>query len=194
MGSGLAGAIRSTPIIESPWPHIEVAGMLGDLSIELRYRWPTDGFTWLKHSDITHENGTSLRRYWRLRDVFPAIAEQINTQDVEDAFREKFGVTGELFPQALLIEDAPGYKIRRHTDCAGKVITCQVYLADDHKHLDNGVLLQTRDGDSAKRIPYLFDHGYAFKVTNHSWHRVHNATVTRRSLQLIYYSTPAPHI
>ena len=188
MGSRLTEKVKLARASSEPWPHIELSGFLDETIGE----WPIEGFTWLKHSDIVKPDGTSLRKYWFLADVFPNIAKQLLSKELEQAFKEKFGLTGDLYPQALLIEDLPGYKIRRHTDCAGKVITCQIYFAEDEEHHDQGVILQDRDGFVRKQIPYSFNSGYAFKVTKYSWHRVLESKTRRRSIQLIYYSVPNP--
>lgn len=111
------------------------------------------------------------------------------SDETADAFRVRLDVyNGTLYPQALLVEDLPGYRIRRHTDCAGKVISSQVYLAEDDGHESQGVTLED------KQIPYRFNYGYAFKVTKGSWHRVMKSETRRRSIQLIYYSMPNPVI
>lgn len=189
MGSRLAESIRSASIESEPWPHIEFANAFPDTPI-----WPTNGHRWLRHSDIAKPDGTSLRKYWFLAEMYPALAAELLSDDLQKVFKEKLGVIGDLFPQALLIEDLPGYKIRRHTDCAGKVITCQIYFAEDSEHESQGVILQDRDGFVRKQIPYRFNHGYAFKVTTHSWHRVLESKTLRRSIQLIYYSMPNPRL
>jgi len=131
-------------------------------------------------------DGTSLRR---CREFYAPGFNELG-----EALAERLGVTGTLYPFAWLIEDSPGYRIRSHTDCAGKVITCQVYLAEDDCHEDHGVVLHTRDRKVRRQIPYRFNFGYAFKVTANSWHRVERATACRRSLQLIYYSVPNPNV
>lgn len=179
MGSGLACDI--------PWPHLEFFDFLTDAT-EVVAGWPKDGWRWLRHSDVVRPDGTSLRRYQPVAERFPAVAAELFAR--EDELRIAFDVYGPLYPQALLIEDAPGYRIRRHTDCAGKVISAQVYLGNDAE----GVILQTRDGVLTKQIPYRVHHGYAFKVTDQSWHRVAVSKVVRRSIQLIFYDTPTPRI
>lgn len=186
----LALKISSAPTHSEPWEHIEIANFL-DCNLG---SWPVDGFKWMRHSDIAKPDGTSLRKYWLVENVSPELAQQLFSKELEQVFKEKFGVIGDLYPQAFLIEDLPGYKIRRHTDCAGKVITCQIYFAEDDEHKEQGVILQDRDGFVRKQIPYAFNHGYAFKVTTHSWHRVLESKTRRRSIQLIYYNVPNPKI
>jgi hypothetical protein len=180
-----------------PWPHAEFDAFLPPpMAARLLSHWPVDGFKWLKHSDIVQPDGTSLRRYQPVADAFPDIAQWLVSARLQAKMCELLDVDPEqpLYPQALLVEDLPGYRIRRHTDCAGKVISAQVYLGQDDAHETRGVILQTVNGERMKQIPYRFNHGYAFKVTGSSWHRVLKADTGRRSIQLIYYSTQNPRI
>jgi len=191
----LADRLRTASLIEDPWPHLELPQFLDDEDArEIASKWPTTGFSWLRHSDVAQPDGTSLRKIQHLSALFPEIDARIRSDAVKDEFSDALEVDGKLYPICLLVEDLPGYKIRRHTDCAGKVITSQVYLADDESAHDRGVVLQTLDGKNWKRIPYSFNHGYAFKVTRCSWHRVAASSGVRKSLQLIYYDTPTPKL
>lgn len=181
--------INAAQFCEQPWPHLELAEFLAPAdAMHIAQNWPSDGYTWLRHSDILKDDGTSLRKYQPLADAFPEIAARVTAESVQDAFKQRLGVFGELYPFALLVEDLPGYRIRRHTDCAGKVISAQCYLAEDGEPESQGVCLE------GKQIPYRFNHGYAFKVTRSSWHRVTKSAGRRRSVQLIYYNTPTPKL
>lgn len=174
--------------LDNPWPHIEFEEFLApEIAQYFSDHWPASGWTWLKHSDVVQPDGTSLRKYQRLEDVFPGY------DHIRLGLSRFFDVSG-LYLQSLLIEDSPGYFIRRHTDCAGKVVSAQVYFPDKDAPETQGVILCDRLGGSAKQIPYRFNHGYAFKVTDHSWHKVAKAVTRRRSLQLIYYDTPNPKL
>lgn len=173
-----------------PWPHLESDEFLPrQMALDVARSWPQDGFRYLRHSDIAQPDGTSLRRCQSLDDRFPHVAEYLR------ALNLPLGIeTAELFPFVFLVEDSPGYRIRSHTDCAGKVISCQVYLAQDDEHPELGVVLHNRDRTVKRQIPYRFNYGYAFQVSAHSWHRVEKAEHVRRSIQLIYYSTPNPNL
>lgn len=183
MGSGV--------VHDKPWPHLEFNEFLDQHYAEhVSTHWPVDGWQWLKHSDAVRPDGTSLRRYQNLRDAFPGLWCELLSPRGTNYLREKLGVDdGLLYPQALLVEDAPGYWIRKHTDCAGKVISAQCYFPDDGAPETQGVVLEPD-----WQIPYRFNYGYAFKVSGHSWHRVRPSPMRRRSLQLIYYDTPTPRI
>ena len=195
MGSSIV-QVEAAALCDSPWPHLDFEQFL--LNEDARYivsQWPATGYSWLRHSDIMKDDGTSLRRYQSLDQAFPEISERLKSHELQRTLSGRLGVTEtQIYPIALLVEDAPGYRIRRHTDCAGKVISCQVYLADDDSHLEQGVVLQDRSGERTKQMPYAFNRGYAFKVTDHSWHRVHRSQTVRKSIQLLYYSTPTPRI
>lgn len=174
-----------------PWPHIQFSGLLNTSELNALEAWPVDGWTWLRHSSIANADArTSLRRYQRLDQSFPAIARRI--ESLEGNFRDALGIGDggpELYPLMLLVEDLPGYHIRPHTDIACKVISVQIYLAEDDEHADQGVVLK---GNPDKQIPYLKNFGYAFQVTKKSWHYVKRSTTGRRSIQLIFYNTQNP--
>lgn len=190
MGGRLIVQVSQATYCDAPWQHLEFEEFLQPECAEyLSENWPETGFEWLRHSDIAKADGTSLRKVQPVEIKFPLIAMKLKAPSVTAAMCARLGVTkSPLYPLALLVEDLPGYRIRRHTDCAGKVISAQVYLADPGADEALGVCLES------KQIPYRFNHGYAFKVTGGSWHRVNRATATRRSLQLIYYDTPTPKL
>src|SRR5690349_710411 len=167
MGSSLT-QIEAARYCLKPWPHLEFDEFLAhDEAACIARSWPAQGFQWLRHSDIAKADGTSLRRVQPLSRAFGDIAERLCSSEVESALCHRLGVTAQpLYPIAQLVEDLPGYWIRRHTDCAGKVISAQVYLAEDDQHERQGACFED------KQMPYLFNHGYAFKVTKSSWHRV----------------------
>lgn len=183
--------IAAAQYCEKPWPHLEFDEFLDPEHAQvLSQEWPQKGWSWLKHSDTVQPDGTSLRRYQRLDEVFPDVAFDLLSGEVD--FRDRFGgIDGPLWPLVLLVEDSPGYWIRKHTDCAGKVISAQCYLAQEGAPESQGVLLE---GAEPKQIPYRFNHGYAFRVTKGSWHRVRRCQMVRRSIQLIFYDTPTPVI
>lgn len=176
---------------EAPWPHLEIDEFLPpEIAQHIAENWPTQGWSWLKHSDVVRPDGTSLRRYQPLAQHFQAFTAQA-ISDIEGCLKSFFRPAVPIYPLALLVEDAPGYWIRRHTDCAGKVISAQCYFASPGDDESRGVKLE---GDKTKQIPYRFNHGYAFRVTKGSWHRVTRSSGVRKSLQLIYYDTPAPNL
>lgn len=190
MGGSLIVNVSQADFCESPWEHLEFPEFLQqNVAEHIAQNWPTTGFEWLRHSDIAKADGTSLRKIQPVELKFPLIAMGMRAPSVAAAFSMRLGVTkAPLYPMALLVEDLPGYRIRRHTDCAGKVISSQVYLADAGADESLGVCLES------KQIPYRFNHGYAFKVTGGSWHRVNRSNAVRKSIQLIYYDTPTPKL
>lgn len=185
--------IRSAPVIERPWPHIEFEFLGVEQAERIARDWPVDGWSAIKHSDAVRPDGTSRRQFQPVGQAFPDIADELLSDELQAALVVKLGVTPQmLYPVALLIEDAPGYWIRLHPDSAGKVITCQAYFPTEPGHENQGVVLQDYLGHHTKQIAYTFNRAYAFKVTKNSWHRVRRCEGPRRSLQLIYYSTPNP--
>lgn len=179
MGSGLRLESR-------PWPHLRLNAVLTADELERLSHWPVDGWQWLKHSDIVRPDGTSLRKWQRLDARFPAIARRLEL--MEATLREVLSVdAGDLYPHSILVEDLPGYRIRTHTDCDDKVITCQIYLAEDDEHQHQGAVLK---GNGDVQMPYLMNQGYAFKVDKNTWHRVNRSETGRRSIQVTFYSKP----
>lgn len=178
MGSGLR-------LERQPWPHLRLEGVLTPDEVERLSHWPTDGWEWLRHSDIVRPDGTSLRKWQRLDAGFPDIARRL--ESLEPVLRKMLAVEGELYPHTILVEDLPGYRIRTHTDCDYKVISGQIYLAEDECHEQQGAVLK---GNVDVQMPYLMNHGYAFKVGRNTWHRVNRSETGRRSIQIVFYSTP----
>ncbi len=173
-------------LVAAPWPHLEFEQFLDpDHAARIAADWPTDGWQYLKHSDAVLPNGTSKRRWQPLAERFPDVADDVLW--MERSLRAALRVEGELHQCAILVEDAPDYWIRKHTDCNGKVISAQVYFPDPGAPETQGVVLEPDH-----QIPYRMNYGYAFKVSSHSWHRVRRAPLRRRSLQVIYYDRPQP--
>jgi len=60
--------------------------------------------------------------------------------------------------------------------------------AEDELHEQQGAVLKGNGVDV--QMPYLMNHGYAFKVGKNTWHRVNRSEAGRRSIQVLFYSRP----
>lgn len=162
-------------LVSEPWRHLEIHNALKDPQGALE-AWPLDG--WNK--------GRLYRKY---RRIGPGLLLDELSQLGSD-WCNRLGVDAEeLYRVALFVDDEAGYRIRPHTDIAEKVISGQIYLAEDSDHEDYGALLL---GDVPRQMPYRLNFGYAFARSEHTWHEVKACDGPRKSIQLIYYATPNP--
>lgn len=101
--------------------------------------------------------------------------------------------TIKLKPQPWLIRDTEGYRITPHPDIPQKAITLQIYLPTGESQINLGTsLYHHHEGTFTEvfRVPFLPNSGYAFPVTERSWHGVEQTPPDagcRNSLMLIYY-------
>jgi hypothetical protein len=113
--------------------------------------------------------------------------------DLRRRFGEKFSEVG-LYPIPVLTRDVPGYKILPHTDTHWKGITVQLYLPRDDRHVNIGTIFHSRSPDGTltrgAQMPFARNSGYAFAVTDVSWHSadpVGTEVDTRDSILLTYF-------
>lgn len=99
-----------------------------------------------------------------------------------------------MYPIPILTRDIPGYRINPHTDIHWKGITVQLYLPEDASNADVGTIFHEvlPDGSLRKAAQMRFapNSGYAFAVSDDSWHSadvVHERIRTRDSILLTYF-------
>ncbi|MCI0562765.1 MAG: hypothetical protein MN733_30150 [Nitrososphaera sp.] len=96
-------------------------------------------------------------------------------------------------PQAFLFRDLTGYSIKPHPDSRRKAVTVQLYLPRDESLESFGTALYVIEANAfrkVKQFPFKPNTGYAFAVSDHSWHGVETISVSeirRDSLMIIYY-------
>lgn len=136
--------------------------------------------------------------------IWHIIGEALCSDPVRDAFMHRLGPGLErrfgsdyarvgMYPIPVLTRDIPGYFIKSHTDTHWKGITVQLYLPRDEAWLDVGTFFRRRiDGKlkRVKQVPFAPNSGYAFAVTDDSWHSadtVPEHVITRDSILLTYF-------
>jgi len=166
-----------------------------------------------KHPDALKEDGTSSRLRLVLTDLHHIPSSKKNfwketlsvwqSSELKTTLLKKFYETiEERFPEnkwdsislevlPSLFRDLSDYKIRIHPDNGKKTIVLQVYLPPDNSTPEIGTCFHNKVDDSfnkADQIPFRRNYGYAFPVTNHSWHSVDTIQegIVRNSLMLIY--------
>ncbi len=113
--------------------------------------------------------------------------------EIENTFRSEVGFTGPVRAVARLFRDFKGYKILPHTDSSKKACTAQLYLPSDDTQEDLGTSFYSKNEDGSfkeeRKLPFLPNTGYCFKVTNSSWHGTNFQIMTkpRDSLIITYY-------
>jgi hypothetical protein len=138
------------------------------------------------------------------RPIWQVVGKALCSDAVRDAFVERlapglehrFGsdyVHVGMYPIPVLTRDIPGYLIKPHTDTHWKGITVQLYLPRDESWTDIGTIFHRRTNGSLQRVKQMRfapNSGYAFAVTDNSWHSadpVHERVTTRDSILLTYF-------
>lgn len=144
------------------------------------------------------------------REVWDVVGKALCSEKVREAFvrklapglKKRFGDNYSkvgMYPIPILTRDIPGYRITPHTDTHWKGITVQLYLPKDEAHTNIGTIFHGRgpDGKLTRDTQMRFapNTGYAFAVTDDSWHSADpvDATVeTRDSILLTYFVDQGP--
>ena len=138
------------------------------------------------------------------QQVWQVVGRALCSTTVRDAFvrrlapglEHRFGpgyASVGMYPIPILTRDIPGYLIRPHTDTHWKGITVQLYLPRDESWTDIGTIFHGGEKGKltrAKQMKFAPNTGYAFAVTDKSWHSadpVHERVTTRDSILLTYF-------
>ena len=141
--------------------------------------------------------------------VWDVVGHALCSKPVRDAFvrrlapglEHRFGsgyASVGMYPIPILTRDIPGYRIKPHTDTHWKGITVQLYLPRDEAWTDIGTIFHGRENGKltrAKQMRFAPNSGYAFAVTDNSWHSadpVHERVTTRDSILLTYFVDKGP--
>ena len=211
-------AVRAAVAHSRPFPHLRLSDVFGgeDYREVLRLLPPRHAYAELRHKDAKLPDGTysrlefplTLERMERLdrdrRRFWAGIADALRHPDIAREFAARFAELGcsSLPPppetgsvlRMSLVRDRPGYSIRPHQDIPSKLLTAQIYLPGDDSGVERGTDFYNR-GESGvleldTTIPYLPNSGYAFPVTDNSWHGVRTIPAgapDRDSLMLVWY-------
>ena len=208
-------AVRSAPLRLRPFPHLRLSRVFGEEDyLNLRRLLPRDDhFVELRHKDARRPDGTFTRLEFRLtgerlagldpdrRRFWSELAATLQRADVARAFAARLAdldcdlslEKGSILRPSL-VRDLPGYFIRPHQDVPSKLLTAQIYLPPGNRQSDLGTHFY-RCGDAGRleidsTVPYLPNSGYAFPVTEGSWHGVDPippGAPPRDSLMLVWY-------
>jgi hypothetical protein len=212
--AGLAKAVRHTdPFLMydfTPW-----SGHVYDLI--LKYLPDESAYFPLTHNEAKRADGTYARLRWPLqrsriailppeaRDFWGEMYTVLMSNELRDVFKKwlepalvaRFKCPlSEIpaFPAPQLLRDSHGYKISPHADTDIKVITTQWYLprTNSQAHLGTKVHNRLKNGqfEEVRAMQFVPNRGYAFAVTNDSWHSVASMTEEdgiRDSLMMFYY-------
>jgi hypothetical protein len=139
------------------------------------------------------------RAIWSLvgRALCAQEVKRALVQQLAPALERRFGATFAdvaMYPIPVLTRDIPGYQIPPHTDTRWKGITVQLYLPRTEATSHIGTIFHERlpDGSLPKRtqMKFLPNSGYAFAVTDDSWHSADTVgpeVKTRDSILLTYF-------
>lgn len=142
--------------------------------------------------------------------IWKMVGEVLRGPNLTDAFRarlelglrRRFGDNFDsiaMYPLPILTRDIPGYRIYKHTDSLWKGITVQLYLPPDDSVSHIGTIFHELLPNGRKpkkaRMPFRPNTGYAFAVTNNTWHSadpVGAEVTTRDSILLTYFVDRGP--
>lgn len=201
--SHLCQRLSEVDVSEVPFPHICFVDVFPSYYYAelLRNLPPLKEYKPLAHREAVQQDGSSTRYELRLYGpnkvnlsaFWLQCANMLASSQLRDVLFEKLGrKTGiKVYPRPVLMRDFFGYYITPHTDTGSKLITVQFYLPVDDRMKGDGTGLCEPIGEErpeVKRIPFLPNSGYAFAVSDRSWHQVARFEgVQRNSLMLIYY-------
>jgi hypothetical protein len=139
------------------------------------------------------------------RAVWSIVGQALCSEPVQEAFRKRlakplekrFGANFSrvgLYPIPILTRDIAGYRIKPHTDTHWKGITVQLYLPPDEAHTNIGTIFHSIEPDGSKpkarQMRFAPNTGYAFAVTDDSWHSADTVgpeVKSRDSILLTYF-------
>jgi len=202
----LGGINVRSALMSQPFPFLEFYELArGDRFAELRTRWMRDlpreepGWNMLWHPDQQQPDGTFGRLQRDVEDLDEDLAETLKS----DAFRKivfdrvETPIPEECYPFALLVDDAPGYWIRKHPDTSQKIVTFQWYFGQgsDPDTMGTRMCHGYRE-EYDYQVPWVPNCGFAFRVSPESVHEVRQGQCPRqrRSIQVIWYRVSNPSI
>jgi hypothetical protein len=174
----------------------------------------------LTHNEAKRPDGTYARLRWPLqrhrvaslpraeqREFWGEMYVVLRSKELADVFKKWLAPTltarfkcalDEIpaFPAPQLLRDSYGYKIAPHADTEQKTITTQWYLPENNNQAHLGTLVYDKlpNGtfEQVGQVQFVPNNGYAFGVTNDSWHSVKEMVPedgVRNSLMCFYYTT-----
>lgn len=199
--------IQQSNLCLEPSLHFEFSNILpSDVYEEVIQRFPLkEHFQPLMHQDAMMKDGGSSRGEIYLnptglaklspddREFWLTVGDVFCSDILCKTLQDKLRLDGDLVAKPSLYQDRSGYQIRPHTDIYTKAITMQIYLPIDTKMENYGTTFYSKIEEHfvpAKRISFIPNKGYAFPVSNCSWHGVEKIdapNVTRNSLMIIFY-------
>jgi len=215
----LIGAFENATASNEPFFHVRLSEAFSyEFYAEMLAQLPdTQYYSELKHLDAMQPDGSSARRQFQFsaaelsrlpykqQQFWSGVRAMLTDRRLEmtmrrvlaPGLRQRFAAEADrisIRPLPTLVRDFTGYRIGVHTDIFQKAITCQFYLPEDAQHPDLGTTFCRRGSDGKVRevmtLPFLPRTGYAFAVTEESFHEVKRLDLSvrpRNSLMLTYY-------
>lgn len=197
----LSEAVQDGATVLEPWRHLTFDSALPPMIYEgVLQDWPGHNWSELVHPDQLKADGHYGRKQQPLDIQFPEIDAALKSDEFGLALFKKLGYPypDPIYPMPLLIDDDPGYWIRAHPDTPTKIATLQIFLPADtwDRGMGTRMIDKPPGRKPAHQIAFLPNVGYAFKVSNESWHEVLQGQChyQRRSIQVIWYNSPSPGI
>lgn len=144
------------------------------------------------------------------KNFWMQVSEECNASSIKDAVFSRlqhdlflrFGIEPKDIPVTLKVQlyrDITGYKIRPHRDNMAKVVTLQIYLPKNDELESCGTCIYeakpNNEMEKVKKFPFIPNSGYAFAVSDKSWHGVETlseAGIERNSLMMFWVLKGSP--
>jgi hypothetical protein len=212
----IRSSIDQARVVEQPFLHLEFdrvfpndvyKAMLANLPDASDYR-PMSGRVKTHGANPTRVKIDLFPEYLRhlraeKRSVWQIVGQALCSRTVKESLMRRlaaglsrrFGSTQVgLYPIPILTRDVAGYSISPHTDTAWKGVTVQFYLPSDESALNIGTVFHSKlpDGSLTRRsqMPFAPNTGYAFVVSDDTWHSVDEVgpgVRSRDSILLTYF-------
>ena len=201
--------IRSAEILNDPYPHIIVDDVLDDFD-SLMEELPKCEFSYFENLTCfpVINTETLVRSSSKL---FSDLVDHFCNKEVENCFKEKFGVTQPSYSAAALQRHTKNYRIPPHRDVGCKIITWMIYFKTEGVGEGAGTnLCVIKEGcenllnpneehkkwkwfDVVKRVPCKSNTMFAFAPSEISWHsvnmrKIHEGRTTLRGFVFDKYN------
>jgi SM-20-related protein len=178
-------ALRRTPLVTEPFPHIIVPGFIeGPARAALARGFPA-----------IEAPGSFAVADLGIGPVFQRFLAELEGPGMREAIAEKFGIDLAGRPTMVTVRGAARAADGRiHTDTSTKLITVLIYM-NEMWEAEGGRLRLLRSPDNlddvVAEVPPAAGTLLAFRVTPHSWHGHAPVTGPRRVVQLNWVTSEA---
>ena len=170
-------AFRATPLVQEPFPHLIVSGLIGPQGLAAINR---------DYPDISSSGSFPVDQV-SYGPAFQDLLDELESDEFREAFEEKFSLDLTGRPTVTTVRgrcDSSDGRI--HTDSKSKIITVLIYMNESWDQPGGRLrLLRSPDNlnDIIVEVPPVSGTLLAFKRSNNSWHGHEPFVGERRVIQ-----------